>query len=581
MKILIMTSEIGNQAGGLALTAERLRKQLEKLGHNVFVEVTLEKKGYQIIEGGYDPLLANKLKQSYHLDILQKKYQGEIDILISYGAAKTAYLTYLLAESLDKNFYVVLCGSEINLARGDLSTFLYNNIALPKANKIISLSKELIEHSRVYQQDLERYVLIPNSYPFEDKNYSLHKGRKLQKEERIIFGNGSTFLSEKKGISNLIKAFSIFIKKTKRKDLLYLYGKVDSDILQEYQKIIEAEGMEKQVQFLGYLNRKEYEKALDDIDVFLQTSPYEGCSNSTGEAILNKKYILISDTGYFAETLKSEYPKCIIPNLKKEEFANTLEEYIAYISKEDPREDIYTSLIEQMKEERVLEQWKEILEENKEENILSVMFHDVNNAFTGIDYPEHAFEELMFLVKQAGYYLTSYREYQKAKNKEKMIVCTFDDAYEYVYRHAFPIMKKYGFKGTVFVCPDYIGKTNSWNHRDEIVRKHMDLEMLLELEKENWEIGSHGMSHYNMIRLSQTELEESLEKSKKLLEEHFQKVISFCYPYGEFKPYIRNLVAQYYEVAFSVDMGGSLYPKDRYQLVRLVPEELKKMLRSK
>ena len=44
MKILLTTSEIGDNAGGLAYHCLQLKRMLEKMGHIVFTEVLLVKR---------------------------------------------------------------------------------------------------------------------------------------------------------------------------------------------------------------------------------------------------------------------------------------------------------------------------------------------------------------------------------------------------------------------------------------------------------------------------------------------------------------------------------------------------------
>ena len=165
------------------------------------------------------------------------------------------------------------------------------------------------------------------------------------------------------------------------------------------------------------------------------------------------------------------------------------------------------------------------------------------------------------------------REYLKKKEKKNTIICTFDDGYENVFKNAFPIMKRYGFTATVYVCPDLIGKDNSWNHKDDMNRKHMTHEMLVELADAGWEIGSHGLMHINMLRLSECALEHNLKESKKQLE-IYGLIDSFCYPYGAFNAFIKEKVEKYYANAFSVSIGGCDYINDLYQLTRMTPEEL-------
>ena len=46
---------------------------------------------------------------------------------------------------------------------------------------------------------------------------------------------------------------------------------------------------------------------------------------------------------------------------------------------------------------------------------------------------------------------------------EKAIAITFDDGYHNIYSEAFPILKQYGCKGTVFLVTDYCGRISNWS----------------------------------------------------------------------------------------------------------------------
>ena len=581
MKIIIVTSEIGTDAGGLALTCLQLKNFLEELKHEVKIIKSVFDNTYYTLDGGYDPELGNKIRLSQNLkEVINKlKIEFSPDLIIAYGAGKNSYITSIIAEKLNKSFYVVLCGSDINLSFASPEILYYNEVSLKKAERIIALSYELKENSKFFLKSDEKIFVIPNGFNFKKNN--LVKKKVLT--NKITFGTGSTFLSEKKGISNLLISFSKYIKNYAKDDKLILYGKIDADIKKQYEKIIEDNKLKNNVELCGYLDREEYHKKMGGIDIYIQLSPFEGCCNSIGEAIINKKYILISNTGYFAEVLREKHPEIIIEDLTPEKIAQRLYEYSNYILRNDNREEIIKELKEKISKNNIIKKWEELILEkvkkiDDKEVPYIVMFHDINSMYTGIDYSPTGFKNLISIIAKKGYRLCSYKEYITSNNKENLIICTFDDGYEGVYKNAFPIMSKYNFTGTVFICPDLIGKSNDWNRRDEVLRYQMTEEMLDNLYKAGWEIGSHGMGHYNMLRLSQTELEYSLENSKKILEKKYGKIISFCYPFGNYKPYIKSLVAKYYDVAFSVDIGGTNWKYDKYQLKRLVPEELKKIL---
>ena len=583
MNILIITSEIGKSHGGLALSCGQLDSILQNLGNNVEIEmsVTPTLNDYLVVDGGYDPKLGTKIRKKYYIDKIVKKYdKGKIDIVIAYGAEKNSYMASIIAKYLNVPYIVVLCGSDINLSVGDVEKYLYNAVSLKDATKIVGLSQELVRNAKLFNKKDECYEIIPNMYHFNIEKFREMISKPFDLDRQLIFGTGCAYLNEKKGIGNLLIIFSNYLKKFNRNDKIYLYGKIDSDIKEKYEEIIKVYELEKNVVFVDYLAREEYLKRINDVDIYLQCSPYEGCCNSIAEAILKKKYVIIGKTGYFGEMLFEKFPSIVIENFEVDKAADRLWEIVNYFKENDVREKIYKYLSDTMNMEIIYDKWRKVLEGLRDvKNIPNiVMFHDVNIAYTGVDYSKFGFEKLMELVVEKGYKLCSYDYYSREKNREKLIICTFDDGYENVYINAYPIMKKYGFTATVFVCPDHIGKFNYWNHRDEMLRKHMDLTMLKELQESGWEIGSHGMSHYNMLRLSESELEYSLVNSKKLLEKEFGEIKSFCYPYGIYNPYIRGLAGKYYKIAFAVDNGGTDFEMDRFQLTRMVPEKLKKLL---
>ena len=77
----------------------------------------------------------------------------------------------------------------------------------------------------------------------------------------------------------------------------------------------------------------------------------------------------------------------------------------------------------------------------------------------------------------------------------KYISFTFDDGRRDNYLYAYPIMKKYGIKGTLFCTTGYIDeswkKDESWHSAGEPIH----VEELRELEDNGWELALHGDKH--------------------------------------------------------------------------------------
>lgn len=85
---------------------------------------------------------------------------------------------------------------------------------------------------------------------------------------------------------------------------------------------------------------------------------------------------------------------------------------------------------------------------------------------------------------------------QKSKEERRQwIVCTFDDGYKSLTNEAYKILKRYDFSATVFICTDLIGCDNTWNNKDAVLRKHLNVDDIQKLKDAGWEIASHGVLH--------------------------------------------------------------------------------------
>jgi peptidoglycan/xylan/chitin deacetylase (PgdA/CDA1 family) len=403
---------------------------------------------------------------------------------------------------------------------------------------------------------------------------------KADVDEGIAFVTGAAYLGEKKGISNLLEAFSKLIHDNGRNDVLYLYGKIDSDIKAAYDKLIEACNIKENVVFCGYLDRPAFEEQMSRADVYIQTSPFEGFGNSVAEALCIGKDILISNTGYIAEVISDDFPDHIIKSLNPDEMAGSIYEYIVRTYSKNDKSEIRKKLSRYVRKNIVIDQWKIVLGDRKSpcinigmDSCLAVMFHDIDHDYSGVDYGAEGFEKLVKKIYDTGLELCSVRRFFDNPCSDRMIICTFDDGYEGVYKYALPVLKKFGYTATVYICPDLIGQDNAWNHKDVKKRNHLNDEMLVSLVQNGWEIGSHGIAHINLLQLSEHELEKTLSDSKDQLSK-YGEIDSFCYPYGSYNLFIKEKVARYYKNAFSVSIGGNNYINDMFQITRVTPEDL-------
>ena len=147
-----------------------------------------------------------------------------------------------------------------------------------------------------------------------------------------------------------------------------------------------------------------------------------------------------------------------------------------------------------------------------------------------------------FLMKQ-GYNFISLREFFDkyiSRNfwEEKNIVITFDDGYEDNYLYAFPIIKKFGLKCTIFISTYFIENKCLFPWHNSKLGADKDFKMLSweqieEMSKYGIEFGSHTVSHPDLTILNDSDIRKELEESRVAIENHINQSVDFlCYPFG-------------------------------------------------
>ena len=180
--------------------------------------------------------------------------------------------------------------------------------------------------------------------------------------------------------------------------------------------------------------------------------------------------------------------------------------------------------------------------------------------------PAEIFEGQMQYLHKRGYKSISLNEYVKRREMgddafDKNFVVTFDDGYSDNHRVAMPIMKKYGYTGTVFIAikfmawPGYVTWQDVWG-----------------LEEGGWEIGSHTYNHVALAKCSPEELEYELKTSKDFLNNFEPKfnVNTLAYPFGSYNEKVySSLEANGYVAAVTGIDGVNTAETPVYQLYRV------------
>ena len=196
----------------------------------------------------------------------------------------------------------------------------------------------------------------------------------------------------------------------------------------------------------------------------------------------------------------------------------------------------------------------------------------------GTNLPPEEFEEQMAYLAAAADPISLHASLgENRRTVRSPVAVTFDDGYGDNYRIAYPLLRKYSIPATFFLTVSRLGRDwdfpggrypgLGWEEASALSR-----DPLIEL-------GSHGMTHSDLTRLSTVEAWDEIHSSRSILAGNLEEPIRyFSYPHGSFNGELIEQVRRAgYQAAFSViDTAG-----DRYSLRRILISRRDTMFRFK
>ncbi len=196
--------------------------------------------------------------------------------------------------------------------------------------------------------------------------------------------------------------------------------------------------------------------------------------------------------------------------------------------------------------------------------------HPPGGKYRGMRVRPSEFERQLKWLVAKGFRFVTMRELEESPMEERTVAITFDDGYEDNYVNAFPLLKKYGAKATLYLVADreegsdWSAKKKAHHNSGELTRepKLSDRQVKEMIESGLWELGGHTLTHANLSQLDLDGKRREIAGSREWLEERFGvEVRSFAYTFGIWDEMDREVVREAgYTTAVTTEPGIDDYP---------------------
>lgn len=228
------------------------------------------------------------------------------------------------------------------------------------------------------------------------------------------------------------------------------------------------------------------------------------------------------------------------------------------------------------------------------------MYHHVLSRESSIASSIDDFEKQMkFLHDNNWKTLTSEEFYlfktSKIKVPKKSVLITFDDGWRDNFVNAYPILRKYGLKATMFLITQWIEESSKKDDIDYIEATHKECKKQLicnpRLVVCNWkelkqmtdvfDYHAHTHNHNQEIFSSRISWEDNFLFSKILLKEKLNiDTKQLCWPRGEYNKELIEKAKKHFKILYTTKRGVNLQDNKLLEIKRIAVKKDDKWLRK-
>ena len=320
MDILITVGIFPPDIGGPASFVPKISKYLISKGHKVKIISLSEKENLN-----YEDEI-NVTRISRNLPIIFRWFRTITKIYKSAKNSDLIFVNGLGTETTIANIFLrkiiirKIVGDPVweRVYNKNLTTESFDNFQKNKQRLSIKIQKNIrnwsIKKSNLIITPSEHLKTFVQNIGFENDIYVINNGVEIKQIEKVTLENKIIKLVV---VSRLVnqKNIDIVIKAVKRIEdkniLLNIVG--DGPEVNNLKNLVKEKSLNKRVSFIGKIKNSELHNYLEDADIFIQASNYEGLPHSILEAINYEIPILSTEVGGCSAILNKGERGYIIP----------------------------------------------------------------------------------------------------------------------------------------------------------------------------------------------------------------------------------------------------------------------------
>jgi peptidoglycan/xylan/chitin deacetylase (PgdA/CDA1 family) len=160
----------------------------------------------------------------------------------------------------------------------------------------------------------------------------------------------------------------------------------------------------------------------------------------------------------------------------------------------------------------------------------------------------------------------------KVRSTPRSVALTFDDGFQNLAEHAFPLLDRFGWHATVFVVSQYCGRSNQWPSQPPSGIPALPLLSWDQLKSlpPRIAIGAHTATHPHLTALSAQDCDHELRACRDEIEHRIERPVEYlAYPYGDSSQTVRLAASRYFQLATGTSLRFLSRDSNPFDLPRI------------